>query len=76
METSAFASFKNEILPSGGGSISGIVSKDYYGDNLVLALNTSDDVLMDGSRCELLDINDFLLKLLARIFNLLFTTLI
>ena len=59
METSAFASFKNEILPSGGGSISGIVSKDYYGDNLVLALNTSDDVLMDGSRCELLDINDF-----------------
>ena len=59
METSAFASFKNEILPSGGGSISGVVSKDYYGDNLVLALNTSDDVLMDGSRCELLDINDF-----------------
>ena len=59
METSAFASFKNEILPSGGGSISGVVSKDYYGDNLVLVLNTSDDVLMDGSRCELLDINDF-----------------
>jgi len=59
METSAFASFKNEILPSGGGSISGVVSKDYYGDNLVLALNTSEDVLMDGSRCELLDINDF-----------------
>ena len=57
METSAFASFKNEILPSGGGSISGVVSKDYYGGNLVLALNTSDDVLMDGSRCELLDLS-------------------
>ena len=59
LETSAFASFKNEVLPSGGGSISGVVSKDYYGDNLVLALNTSDDVQMNGDRCELLDINDF-----------------
>ena len=59
LETSAFASFKNEVLPTGGGSISGVVSKDYYGDNLVLALNTSDDVQMNGARCELLDINDF-----------------
>ena len=59
LETSSFASFKNEVLPSGGGSISGIVSKTYNGDELVLALNTSEDVQMSGSRCELLDINDF-----------------
>lgn len=59
LETSAFASFKNEVLPSGGGSISGVVSKTYNGSDLVLALNTTDDVQMDGSRCELLDINDF-----------------
>ena len=59
LETSAFASFKNEVLPSGGGSISGIVSKTYNGSDLVLALNTTDDVQMEGSRCELLDINDF-----------------
>ena len=59
LETSSFASFKNEVLPAGGGSISGIVSKTYNGSELVLALNTSDDVQMDGSRCELLDINDF-----------------
>jgi len=59
LETSSFASFKNEVLPSGGGSISGIVSKTYNGDELVLVLNTTEDVQMSGSRCELLDINDF-----------------
>ncbi len=59
LETSAFASFKNEVLPSGGGSISGIVSKTYNGSDLVLALNSTADVQMGGSRCELLDINDF-----------------
>jgi hypothetical protein len=59
LETSSFASFKNEILPSGGGSIAGVVSKTYNGSELVLALNSSDDVQMNGSRCELLDINDF-----------------
>ena len=60
LETSSFASFKNEVLPSGGGSISGIVSKTYNGSDLVLALNTTEDVQMNDSRCELLDINDFI----------------
>ena len=60
LETSSFASFKNEVLPTGGGSISGIVSKTYNGSDLVLALNTTDDVQMSDSRCELLDINDFI----------------
>ena len=59
LETSSFASFKNEVLPSGGGSISGIVSKTYNGSDLVLALNTTEDVQMNDSRCELLDIDDF-----------------
>ena len=59
LETSSFASFKNEVLPSGGGSISGIVSKTYNGSDLVLALNTTEDVQMNDSRRELLDIDDF-----------------
>ena len=59
LETSSFANFANDILPSGGGTISGIVSKDYFGDNLVLVLNSVSDVEMIGSRCELLDIDDF-----------------
>ena len=38
IETSSFASFKNEVLADGGGSISGVVSKTYNGSGLVLAL--------------------------------------
>ena len=59
LQTSAFALFQNNILPSGGGSISGIVSKTYNGSDLVLKLNSINDVQMDSNRCQLLDINDF-----------------
>ena len=59
LETSSFANFKNVILPSGGGTISGIVSKTYNGSDLVLALNSLDDVKMDGAKCSPLNIDDF-----------------
>lgn len=59
LETSAFASFKFAIIPSGGGSISGVVSKTYNGSDLVLALNEISDVDMNGSKCTPLDIADF-----------------
>ena len=59
LETSTFASFKNEVLTDGGGSISGIVSKTFNGSDLVLALNTTADVNMSGTRCPLVDINEF-----------------
>tara|TARA_B110000967_G_scaffold192680_1_gene219528 strand:+ start:1600 stop:3015 length:1416 start_codon:yes stop_codon:yes gene_type:complete len=59
LETSTFASFKNEVLTDGGGSISGIVSKTFNGSDLVLALNTTADVDMSGTRCTLVDINEF-----------------
>ena len=59
LETSAFATFQNNILPSGGGFISGIVSANYSGSNLVLKLNSTADVQMESNRCELLDSNDF-----------------
>ncbi len=59
LETSSFANFKQENLPTGGGTIAGIVSKTYDGSNFVLALNTTTDVNMDGTRCTPLDINDF-----------------
>jgi hypothetical protein len=59
LETSAFASFKNEVLTDGGGSISGIVSKTFNGSDLVLVLNTTADVEMNGARCSLVDINEF-----------------
>ena len=59
LETSAFANFKQNLLPAGSGTISGIVSKTYIGDNLVLMLNSINDVNLTGEACSLLNINDF-----------------
>lgn len=59
LETSGFSSFKNEPLPIGNGTITAVVSKTFDGASLVLALNSTDDVDMEGARCSLLDIGDF-----------------
>jgi hypothetical protein len=59
LETSSFATFKQDILPEGSGTIKGIVTKTYDGANLVLMLNTTDDVNLAGESCTLLDIDDF-----------------
>ena len=59
IETSSFSNFKNEMLPGGNGSISAIVAKTYDGSSLILALNTTDDVVFNGERCELLNVEDF-----------------
>ena len=59
LETSSFASFKDELLPTGNGSITAVVSKTFDGASLILALNATSDVNFTGSRCSLLNINDF-----------------
>lgn len=59
LKTSAFASFKDVILPNMNGNISGIITKTYNGSDLVMTINTPNDVIMNNARCELLDINDF-----------------
>jgi hypothetical protein len=60
LETSSFASFKNVILQTElGGTVSGIVTKTFNGSNLVLVLNSLDDINLTEPRCEPLDINDF-----------------
>ena len=64
LETSSFSDFKNELLPTSNGSIAGIITKDYFGDILLMALNTTDDVNFTDSRCSLLDIADF-----SEVFN-------
>ncbi len=51
LETSSFSNFKNDFLPSGNGSIKGIVNKTYNASSRVLVLNSIDDVDMSGSRC-------------------------
>ena len=63
IETSSFSNYKDEELPTGNGSIGGIVVKTYDGSSLVLALNTTDDVNFGSERCELLNIDDFVVLL-------------
>ncbi|TVZ56707.1 hypothetical protein OD91_2004 [Lutibacter sp. Hel_I_33_5] len=58
LETSSFSNFGSSVIPSGGGSITAIITKD-YDRNLRLALNSVDDVKMGESICEPIDINDF-----------------
>ncbi|MGJ5642749.1 DUF5689 domain-containing protein [Formosa sp. S-31] len=59
LETSSFATFKNEILPVKNGTIKGVVSRSYGGDDLVLILNDSDDVQFANERCTPLSTDDF-----------------
>ena len=59
LETSAYANFKQNSLPSGTGTIKGIVSKTYNGDSLVLMLNSIEDVDLSGEACSPLKIEDF-----------------
>ena len=53
VETSSFAAFNQEPLPTAArGTITGIISKSYGGDNRVMMLNTTDDVLFNDVRCD------------------------
>ncbi len=54
LETSTFASFSDRTLPTqGSGNILGIINKTYDGKQLVINLNSADDVKMDKPRCNL-----------------------
>ena len=60
LETSAFSNFNDSMLPTdGSGTIMGIITRDYFGDNRVMMLNTKDDVNFDSSRCDPLFADDF-----------------
>ena len=60
LETSAFSNFNDRILPTeGSGSIVGIITRDYFGDNRVMVLNSADDVSFDVARCDPLFSDDF-----------------
>lgn len=59
LETSAFANFQNELLPTGNGTVTAVVGKTFDGSSLILALNTTDDVNLTGERCSLLNPANF-----------------
>ena len=60
LETSSFASFSQELLPTDGkGTISAVVSKTYNGSDLVLVLNDNTDFVVEGNRCDPLFADSF-----------------
>jgi hypothetical protein len=59
LETSSFATFKDELLPTGNGTVAGVITKTFDGSSLILALNTTADVNMNDGRCNLLNPEDF-----------------
>jgi len=60
LETSSFASFSQQPLPTTkGGSIAGVVSKTFNGSNLVLVLNSLNDIDFNQDKCTPADIGDF-----------------
>ena len=60
LETSAFSNFNDSMLPTeSSGTITGIITRDYFGDNRVMMLNTKEDVSFDSSRCDPLFADDF-----------------
>ena len=52
LETSTFASFKDNLLPEGSGSVVGILSRDYRDRMYVLRVNSPKDFNFDGPRCD------------------------
>lgn len=53
METSSFASFNQVPLPlNGRGSIVGVITRTFGGSNIVLVLNSTDDINFNENRCD------------------------
>lgn len=53
IETSSFASFNQLPLPlDGRGTITGIITRTFGGSNIVLVLNSTDDIDFNESRCD------------------------
>ena len=54
LSTSTFSDFKSLPLPSGQGSISGILTRNFFGDTFNLAINTPEDITFGGeeNRCD------------------------
>ncbi len=58
MQTSVYADFKSSLLPQGNGKIQGVLTKDYYAEQLVLVLNEPSNIqFTSDSRCDKLKYN-------------------
>lgn len=53
LSTSTFAAFKSLPLPAGRGSVSAVLTRNFFGDTFNLAINNRDDVNFDSDeRCD------------------------
>jgi len=60
VETSAYASFQDNLLPTqGSGTLSAVVTRSYDGDERVMMLNSTDDAMFNSSRCDPLFYDNF-----------------
>lgn len=51
-QTSTFADYSSNTLPEGAGTLTAILSKDFFGEQFVLAVRSIEDLTFDGDRCE------------------------
>ena len=60
VETSAYASFQDNLLPTqGSGTLSAVVTRSYDGDDRVMMLNSVDDAMFNSERCDPLFYDNF-----------------
>ena len=60
VETSAYASFQDNLLPTqGSGTLSAVVTRSYDGDERVMMLNSVDDAMFNSARCDPLFYDNF-----------------
>jgi len=52
VSTSTFADFRFLTLPSQAGSMSGVLSRDFFDDFYIFALNSPEDINFDQERCD------------------------
>ena len=58
LSTSTFADFKSQALPTGRGAISGVLTRNFFGDTFNLAINNISDVQFDDeTRCDPVEID-------------------
>ena len=58
LSTSTFANFKSIALPTGRGSISGVLTRNFFGEDFNLAINDRNDVIFDqAERCDPVEID-------------------
>ena len=52
LSTSTFSDFKSLLLPTGNGILQGILTRDFYDEYYVIAVNTPEAIHFTGDRCD------------------------